>query len=195
MEPNKFSLDESMASLYKGMFGIDPEECIPITEPVGNLAIKVEGRKIPFQDFLDKRITTVTLEQFSTKELNDEAILKSGMSETQSRLCMSLYMELQRVYGVIEYNSKNVGIANHVKVYNGFPNFIDSAEFIKNPQQVFQEQSQKALNDVLRTLGVKPQIYTDTFFGLHRDFLRENPVYDITKKPDLWSKFVSILRK
>lgn len=194
MESGILEVDKQMSVFYKTMFNLDISELYPIKTPVKNLEININERRIPLLNFLKGKIRTVSLDNFSTRDLNEQAILESGMSEFQAEVCMNLYMELQRRWGVIEHDSKIIGIADALSIYNGFPNFADPEEFAKNPIEYYKKVFLTAMQNPSRTFGVKPKIYARTYLGFQKKFIDKNPIYDKTEEKESNSKFFDFLR-
>ncbi len=177
----EINLEDPMKLFYKGLYNLDPDECILVPHPIGNLEIALNGQKrLPLEkDFLlaQAHLQMVAVDQFSTKEVNNEVIATMSASRRIKRYFEQMYIELFRVWGVIDYEDKAVGILDQLNVHSGFPIEINPEDFAKNPQKEFDRAIALMVESDSRNL--RP-LNTDFFrqnIRLHRDFLREHPIY------------------
>jgi len=168
-------LDAPMKFFFKNINGIDPDECELLPLPLNGLEINV-GKLIPVTEFLKGKINLVTLDSFSTRESNEQSIAEAEIPEIRARRYRPLYVEYVRQYGVVEFETRKVGIADTARMYNGIPGFLDYEEFLQaqDKQQAYLDALQKCC--AAGAFPIRQVSYGRTYVALHRDFLKEHPV-------------------
>lgn len=173
-------LDMHMVLFYRMLAKIDPDECVVIPEKVDGLEIRLDEGTMSVEDFFKKGIKTVALDDFSSKKMNDE-ILKNipNLSEAARQQFSRFYVHASRIWGIIGYHDKTVGIANRVQVYNGLPLLVNTDEYLKDPNGTIRRVAD-LLTDPAK-LNAKPVIVNRREIRLHNDFLEQHPIRKTTK--------------
>lgn len=174
------NLDTHMLMFYRALAKIEPDECIAIPEKVDGLEIRLDEGLVSVEDFFKSGIKTVALDDFSSKKMNDE-ILRSipDLSETARQHFSRFYVHASRIWGIIEYHDKTVGIANRVQVYNGLPKLVDTDEYLKNPNGTIRRVADLMTDP--SQLNANPVIVNRREIKLHKDFLAQHPIRKVTK--------------
>lgn len=172
-------MDPGMKIMYQKIFKVNPDECLPITGDMSRLEIKVDNKKISFEDFLNPRIRVVSLDNFSTQKLNEEAIKQSGMPEQVAENYKRFFVNIYRIWGLIEHEKKSVGIACRLKAWNGFPHLITNLEEFMN-----SNDPDKSYRELLLKLGpqdaqIPPKMYQVIRYAALKGFLKEHPVTEM----------------
>ena len=174
--------EELMAIAYQMMFRINTAECARIEGNPGELEIRLEGTPQRFEDFLKNSTRIVVIDQYSTKEINDQAIRNSGMPPEVAQHYSRLYLEAHRFWAVIEHKKQPIGVADRVIVYNGFPRLVTAEEYLADPNKTYEKASdlmmQKSAHEIF---SVQPERTERIRVLLHRDFLAQNPIYPLEK--------------
>jgi len=190
----KFNLDEGVKMFYKLMLNIDPDECREIKADFNKKSINLGDKKQVLEDFLRENTRLVSMDIFSTKEMNEKALER--LPENERERYKALYFDMTRNWGLIQYESKPVGIINKTKLYNGYPNLVNNNELIKDPSKtvdrfykniipLLKSMSSPPLIMNLDNIFGEPKVYTSTKLALHKDFLKEHPLEN-TKNNYLW---------
>jgi hypothetical protein len=185
------SPDESMKFAYKTMYNIDPNECERIIGNLQKKLINLGTKKQTLVDFVNQHTRIVAIDNVSTKEANLKAM--ENLPENIRDRYKTFYLEMIRNWGVIEYESNNVGVIDRTLVYNGFPNYVDSNEFARDPNGVIDRFFQIPSIRTEEKFFAAPKIYTAGRLALHRNFLKEHPIED--KPKTVWEKIGGIWRK
>jgi hypothetical protein len=185
----EIDIEESMLLAYKFIFGIDPLDCVKIEEPWEALEIKVKDQKIPLNEFFDSGsiyVRTVAIDHYSTKEVNDKIVNMLNPGPLRE-LYKKLYLELTRMWGVVEYQKENVGVTNRIHLYNGFPIELDIEKVAKDPgkanKEVVEElmKTGRSISSITEILFSKPKISEKRKLALHKTFLTNYPISEKTK--------------
>jgi hypothetical protein len=172
----KINAETSMDYFFRHIANIEPNDCVRIEGSPKKLEIVLAGQRMPLDDFIRKSTRLVTLDNFSTRGLNERFIKELGMPTEIAEGFRALYLEALRIWGLVEHEAKPVGIVDKLVVYNGFPNLVDPEEYAKNPNEVYNRVLEQIQTVDPRNIFVQPKNYQRVTLRLHRDFLNKNPV-------------------
>jgi hypothetical protein len=187
--PSGIPMDPGIKLAYEGLFRINPDDCAPIAIRKGleTLEIELEQGRISLEEFLEQGVRVVSIDQFSTREINEASMEASGMPPEAREACEKLYVEFHQFWGVVEYQEKSIGIINRLQFYNGFPRLVNPEELINanSPQEYYAEKMQGMKPEDMLTA---PVIYNRVSLAFLKEFLDKNPVYEIEKKEEAEKK-------
>jgi hypothetical protein len=172
----QINAETSMDYFFRHMANIEPNDCVRIDGSPRQLEIVLAGQRMSLDEFIRKSARVVTIDQFSTRELNERFIKEAGMPSEVAERFRALYLEAYRFWGLVEHEAKPVGIADKLVVYNGFPNLVDPEEYARNPNETYDRVLEQIQTVDPKIIFVQPKNYQRVTLRLHRDFLNKNPV-------------------
>lgn len=128
-------MDKGTESMYQFLFNINPNECIRVNGNVRALDIRHRGKLKSLEDFLNTRTKIVSLDEFSTKKINKEfikSLKEKGMPDDAEEIYSRFYLEIQRIFGLVEDKKQSIGIVQRVvylQFFNSLNLFIFSLPF------------------------------------------------------------------
>jgi hypothetical protein len=168
-------IDQGIMMFYKGIVGIDPTDCQRFT-PLSDYEIRLSRwKKTPLGKFARKNTRIVTMDQLSTKDINDQALEASGMKGNP--LLELLFIQMNKTWGLIEYQKEKVGLTMSYAVHNGYPRLVSLDEILADPKGAAEgvyEKMEKASSPA--EFMAPPELSLGTYLYLHADFLKDHPV-------------------
>ena len=168
-------MDQGMKAFYIMMYDLNPDNCIAVPKEltaknkIQSIELRIGNEFQAMLEFLKNSISAIpnVIDIFSTRKLAESTPFKQ------------MYMELLVTYGVIKHQKNSIGTLEKVAVYNGFPDFIDSEEFAKDPQGIFSKGIDAALKKA--SFGPhpisQPTLYQQLHLSFTTEFLKQNPLY------------------
>jgi len=178
MSTQKFQMGREVESFYKAILGVDTSQFASITGSYGELEIKVD-KTMPFIDFLQENSFPATIEVVSTKNRLDSYTEKAP--EVFAKLFSSLYLDVKRMWALVRYEEKPVGISCIALMHNGYPNYISCEELAYNPVEVIKNMGSlfETLKDAkMEDICVPPHQHMFAEARLHPDFIKKYKIYD-----------------